>query len=324
MQETKRQHYVSRTYLKHFSRKENDKCFIGFLNASKFREETIHETNIENICLEKNIYTIPGATPEERMLIENLYSEVFESNYDIVYEILTDPDKIDLTPNERHLIISTVVSMYYRTTNWNRYLGEMTNDILERAYYASVANGKEEFYLENELISFKGKTLDQLQKEFRSRDNSLVALTQIRHILKLIRIRSLTDCIHVIKLEDSDKGFITSDNPVVCLNINGGHIIPIDPSNTLTLALDSKHQLSLWKQDRVDWRHGIYRQTIPKQFCLMPRIANNTGKIENAERFILGSRESLNGFIDDCDKMQNPDEETKRVIKLMDKINQML
>ncbi len=78
MQDTKRQYYVPMKYLKHFSNQKGEKFVIGFILKSKFKISAYNETNIENICLEKHLYTLPGATVQERMWVENLYNEVFE------------------------------------------------------------------------------------------------------------------------------------------------------------------------------------------------------------------------------------------------------
>src|SRR5690554_4832104 len=114
----KRQHFVPRTYLKHFAEQSGDEYSIHVLPTEATEIEKIFNTNIKNVALERHLYTLPGETVEQQMAVEKLYSENFETHYDSIYEILTNANKTEITPEERKLIISTVVTMYYRTTKW--------------------------------------------------------------------------------------------------------------------------------------------------------------------------------------------------------------
>lgn len=55
------------------------------------------EVYIQNICLEKHTYTLPGAMLQERMMIERIYLDVWGKDYDKMYDWLTDPKKVTLT-----------------------------------------------------------------------------------------------------------------------------------------------------------------------------------------------------------------------------------
>jgi len=57
MAETRRMHYVPRTYL-HALTKESGNIFTP---------------NITNICLENDLYMLAGKTEAERQLLENMY-----------------------------------------------------------------------------------------------------------------------------------------------------------------------------------------------------------------------------------------------------------
>ncbi len=55
------------------------------------------------------------------MMSERIYSDVWEKDYDKMYDWLTDPKKVTLTVQEREFIISSVVTMFYRTPIWNKF-----------------------------------------------------------------------------------------------------------------------------------------------------------------------------------------------------------
>jgi hypothetical protein len=127
----------------------------------------------------------------------------------------------------------------------------------------------------------------------------------------------------VNRLETNKGGYITSDNPVTCNNISGGHIMPIDPTNIFSLPLNKDYHLTILPNNS-EWREVICRNTYAKDVALFSRVALNSGQIQNAQRFILGDFESLKGFFDDTTLIANPDDETKKLMALIEKLGQSL
>lgn len=317
MEEIIKQHFVPRTYLKHFSTLHGKNYFISFLSKKNASIVNIKESNIKDICYEKHLYTLEGGTKKERMWVENLYSDVFESNYDRVYSILIDKKKIKLTKEERLLIISTVVSMYYRTNSWHRTIENASDHIIERLYYLAVASKMNRFKLGNEVVVLDGKSLDDIKSEFNGKGKSSIILLQVKHILELINLRIQSDTIMVDELKDAEFGFITSDNPVSCKNINQSHIIPSDPSNVFSLPLNSTHLLSIMPSAKPEWMHGVYRNTHKDHRAVISKIASNSKQYSNSQQFILGSKMSIEGFLKDLELLRNPDENTKKLFSII-------
>jgi hypothetical protein len=295
--EVKRQHYVPRTYLKHFSTERAGELFIKALPTADCKEERIIEMNISNVCLQKDLYTLPRDTAEERMLIEKFYSENYEVHYNKIYEILIDPDKKTLTDEERELIISTVVTMFYRTTKWVNLHNEFFNRVLEQAYFMCQQTGKDYFMFEKQKILIAGKTLEQLQKENKYESRPAQVLTQLQVALRLIKLRTIRDGIYVSKLVDQNCDFITSDNPVVYSNINSGHVAPFDPTNILKLPLDNKHMLFLMPYSDKETKHLLLRHNVSGTMCFTEKLTSNYEQFRNTERFLLGSESSLKGYL---------------------------
>src|SRR5680860_746295 len=130
----KRQHFVPRTYLKHFGVADGEEYIVYVLPESATEKKTIFQSNIKNVALEKHLYTLPGETIAQKMAIEKFYSDKLEQHYDSIYKTLTDPTKTDITTEQRELIISTVVTMYYRTTKWVNTSGHLLSRVLKRAF----------------------------------------------------------------------------------------------------------------------------------------------------------------------------------------------
>lgn len=296
--ETKRQHYVPRTYLKHFAQERGGNYFIKALPTNDFRVEKIFEISTANICLENDLYTLPGETAEQRMLLETFYNENYESEYDKIYQLLIDPNKKELKDAERRQIISTVVTMFYRTTKWLNAHNVFFNSVLEQTFNLSKQLGKDYFMMENEKVSIAGKTLDQLQREFISESRPDQVIIQLQVALRLINIRSVNDGIFVIKLGEHSSEFVTSDNPVTYSNIKENRFIaPFDPTNMLTLPLDPKHRLLLMPYAEKDSKKLIIRQEYKDGMCFGERLTANYVQSENAERFMLGTDSGLKSYL---------------------------
>lgn len=136
MAETQRMHFVPRTYLKRFS---DEKIKAGtkeyYINALEKKNITgkIEHRNIRRICYEENIYTLPGATESERLLIENLYKELYENGYDALYKLMIDDTKETITKEERYSIVGFVVSLFFRNNSWNIFFNSVMDDIYKKA-----------------------------------------------------------------------------------------------------------------------------------------------------------------------------------------------
>jgi hypothetical protein len=300
--------------MKHFSVKRDNNYFIHTAAVLSTENDPIKEINIKRICFEKHLYTLPGTTVEERMWLERIYSDVFEKDYDKLYEMLTDKKKTRITQAEREFAISTVIAMYYRTTNWNRFAYRVMDDIIERGYYMAKQSPHDHFMMEDRKISIANKTVEQLKKEHRKETKTLIALNQLRNIIKLTSIRSVADGLMITKLTSDTDEFITSDNPVECHNINQGYIVPINPSNTFSLPLDPKHHLTSIPNDHPEWRFIIRRKEYDHSSSLLPMLGLNRGQEQNAQKFILGSRNGLTNYFNSKNEIEST-EPNERVIK---------
>lgn len=317
----KRQHYVPRTYLKNFASKQTgDEFFAKALPIDSPQSDKIFEINIKNVCLERNLYTLPGETAEQKMLLEKFYSDEIEQHYNKIYSLLTDPAKTNVTPEERELIISTVVTTFYRTTKWiNQH-----NDLMKRVYTQMFAlcqqAGKDYFLFEGTKISIKDKSLEDLLKEHKVENRPGQVITQLEVALKLIKIRVMSDNIFVSKLSDGDSEFITSDNPVVLQNLKGGHIAPFDPSNIMKLPLDKKHMLFLMPDADEEAKKLIVRHNVSGLFCKTEKLISNAEQFQKADRFILGDDSSLNSYLQTKDLAERPlsEDELKKMTSFDD------
>jgi hypothetical protein len=302
----KRQHYVPRTYLKHFAEQKGDEYSIHVLPVEATETDKIFNSNIKNVALERHLYTLPGETVEQQMAVEKLYSEHLEAHYDTIYGILTNPNKTEITTEERELIISTVVTMYYRTTKWVNASRDLMGRVFESAFHLCEQKGVDYFTFEGEKISIAGKTLEEFTKEFNKSRQPGMILIQLETAFKLIALRMLNDSICVNKIEDEKLEFITSDNPVVAKNNNTERFAPFDPTNVLELLIDSKHKLILIPECPPEFRNRIFRRSSTSPFSEIEKLTTNYSQMQNSEKFILGSKSALESYLSTKQESERP------------------
>lgn len=296
-QETKRQHYVPRTYLQHFSIGRSEKYFINSLLKKDFPTGKIQENDIDNICVKKKIYTLPSDNPEERMLIENFYQNYSENEYNKFYDFLIDPQKTLLTDDERKYIISFVVMMHFRNFKPINEFYIYENTLLEKAYSLCRQNNNSLIKIREHKISIEDKSLEQIQNERKKAIKPHLVITQIKEAFKLIEYRVKNDFIFVTKLMEDDCEYITSDNPVCIHNTCEERFKPCDAQSILALPLDNKHYLFLMPNtDKID-KNTIGKFNVTGESCKEAEMCLNHQQFLNAERFILGTEKGLLSYI---------------------------
>ena len=319
----KRQHFVPRTYLKHFGVQKGDEYTIDVLPAQATEVSKIFNSNIKNVALEKHLYTLPGETNEQKMAVEKLYSEEFEAHYDNIYSILTNPNKIEITDEERRLIISTVVTMYYRTTKWVNLSRDLMSRVFEQAFFLCKKTGSDFFTFEGEKLSIAGKTVEEFTINFNKDRQPGMILIQLETAFKLINLRLKSDSICIVKIDNEKSELITSDNPVIASNDGAERFAPFDPTNTLELPIDSKHRLILIPECPENLQNRIFRRTSTLPFCDIEKLASNYSQMQNSEKFIFGSTNALKSYLVTKQESERPVEEGENLTEIFKKLKQL-
>lgn len=268
------------------------------MSKDEVDQDKIFKSNITKVALETDLYTLPGTTATQKMALEKFYSENIENHYDNIYEILTDPSKSNVTSEERELIISTVVTMFYRTTSWIYTHNEFMQRNFESLYLLCEQQGTDYFMFGDKKMSIAGKSLDEFTKEYNKESQPELVSIQIEAALKLINLRIQKDAIMITKLSGSENEYITSDNPVIASNRNQDYLMPFDPENILRLPLDNKHLLSLLPHGEKDTINKLFRHSNDAKYEEVEKIIFNHMQQGKSQRFLLGSKTGLINFID--------------------------
>lgn len=319
----KRQHFVPRTYLKHFGVAVGQEYLIHALPESATETGAIFQTNIKNVALEKHLYTFPGETVAQKMAVEKFYSDELEQHYDSIYGILTDPTKMELTNEEKELVISTVVTMYYRTTKWVNGSRNLMGRAFEQAFNLCQQTDKDYFMFGDEKMSIKGKTLEEFTKDHNKERQPSMILTQLEVAIKLIGIRLKNDSVCVIKIDDDDLKLVTSDNPVIASNNRPERFAPFDPSNILKLPLDSKHILMLMPECAEGLENRIFRRVSTRPFAEVEKLTANYSQMQNSELFMFGSRNALESYLATKQESERPLEEGENTAEVFARLREL-
>ena len=291
MAETRRMHYVPRTYLKYFANERNGEFYIHALNKET---KKIFSPNINKICLETDLYLLEGETEDERQILEKMYNNLYERDYANLYKILTNDKRETVTMQERYDIIGFVVSMFYRNNSWNTGYKKLIDETYAKAYYLTKESGQDKFLFGEQEISIIGKTLDELQSESQAKDRQLMALITAQKIFELIRLRILNDVVTIVKTKHE---LVTSDNPVKFRGENRNQRpIPMDPTNTLSIPIDKNHLLQL-----RPWGHELDRTMLGRmsEFSFVSALTaecNNQFQYGQTGRFLLGTETGIKNF----------------------------
>lgn len=319
----KRQHFVPRTYLKHFGIANGNEYLVHVLPESATETKAIFQSNIKNVALEKHLYTLPGETVAQKMAVEKFYSDELEQHYDLIYSILTDPTKTELTDAEKDLIISTVVTMYYRTTKWVNASRNFMSRVFEQVFNLCKQTRKDHFTFGEEKLSIAGKTLEEFTRDYNKKRQPSMILTQLEVAIKLIAIRVKNDSVCVIKIDDEDLELVTSDNPVTASNNNPERFAPFDPTNILKLPLDSKHILMLMPECAEQMENRIFRRVSKRPSAVIEKLTANYEQMQNSEKFMFGSKEALESYLITKQESERPLDEGENMTDVFAKLKEL-
>jgi len=293
---TQRQHFVPRTFLKHFAEKKKYRAFQISVFHSK-EEKAPYKTNIENVCQQNNLYTIDfdNATNPQKMALEGFYSRYFEQDYDEIFELLTDDSKVEITLAEKDKIINTKVSMYFRVAKWLNQSTKVQKIALEKLM--TIANELNNFnvHLGNgNYWNIEGKSIDDLLKDLKTNTRLKFIINQLDGISKIVKSR-IYDSINIYT-PYGDHEFITSDVPIVLNNGEVKLITHLDERCHITLNFSPKHCITLIPGDELKLR--LKRVHLKDNCSFMIVGINNDHQFRNSERYILGTEKGINFYIE--------------------------
>ncbi len=301
----KRQHFVPRTYLKHFSEPRKNEYFVCAKKCDDIKNSFM--VNIKNVCLRKHLYTLdfPNVNEEDMMLLENFYCEHLESDYNKVFELLTNDNVRIVSPEQKTKIIETIISMYYRVAKWLGKSKEHQRDLIRELISTSRSLQRPEITLPT------GKT-------FNLKESSEVEiLAELEPGRRLNFILNQLEAVNVAASQFSnynisvhktfgDHEYLTSDVPIVLNNGKPELAEYLDESCHIMLSLSPKYCLILMP-DIGNNELTINRVDMSETASLMNCIIINDHQFRNSENFVLGSKSGI-AFFEKCQEISESKE----------------
>ncbi|MEQ6118689.1 DUF4238 domain-containing protein [Reichenbachiella sp. MALMAid0571] len=319
-QETKRQHYVPQAYLRKFGYQRKKDQFQVFL-ADKGRLNKPFPVNTSKICIQTDLYSLTGETEEERQAIEKFYDFEIETNYDRIYKILTD-DSIRVIDDEtKEAIVLTMITLLFRVTNWISSFNLFVNRIFTDRFATAKQMEKKYFYFEGKKIEISKKNVKELIVEYEKKTREGQVVTQLVAALRLSKIR-MKGNLGIVKVEHSSN-FITSDNPVNLSRLGGGHVMPFDPDNLISLPLNEKYKLTLYSNFDKERPNFISRILHKGEMADREILMNNFEQYQQAEKFIIGNKKELTTFEDFLKRCKQPIEPSEELKKRLEKMEDL-
>lgn len=311
MSDPKNHHYIPQSYLRNFASERKKGHHEVFVKA---KDKEIFNTNIENICSEKYLYTITGVPDDKKNLIENYYAVEIDSAFPTIVDIVTDDKVEEIDAETRKKFISSVLSLYFRTPKFlNRH-----NEFMLR-----LIRQIKDYHLGNSEIrtaDFFGRKLDLAKLNFEEledliiRQNKLIFLKEHFRMFNSYVDYKIEDGIGINKIINEYE-LITSDNPVSITNIYGKPFNLFDDDNMISVPINNKYVLEILPHSLTDMKNTFHRI----EGDLIPLLSSNHKIEENSERWLIGSKDGIeNNFI----LQKKYGEETPDNLEMLEKLKQ--
>lgn len=281
------QHYVPKVYLRNFAQKKGSEYYVDVLDVDAKRT---FNTNISNICAEKDLYTLEDNNlRRDKLVVEKFYADQIEPLYKKSYDILTN-NKISYISDQLRLeILIGIFQLYTRNPQILKLSLKVHTNNIERIYENAKANRENGITYDKIDFSFREWNKKQiikhieekLKKEFKERH-----LIGTKEVIKFHQNSKLD--VAVIK---DDSNFITSDNPLTFQDITTKNNHPLLKSKEFTIPLNPKFALTIL-HDNTKKINTIYRHYIPNGSVSMI----NSNIEEQCSRFLIGKNEAFDDY----------------------------
>jgi hypothetical protein len=284
--ETKKHHCVPKTYLKNFATRKNEDFYLNILNKDDSYDKII-ESKISDLCAENHLSKLDG-NHKSKQKLEDIYTDIFENQYENLFSVLTDDKVLEITDELKKSIVSAVVTMFYKTKKWTDLLGYHSDGNMQKIdqlrnqfkvdHYFNSTGGQ---------VGFQNKTLEELEVSHKNITRIPLIITQIKVALKLIEAKQF-DCINVYKITD-DSEFITSDNPVLAINMQKMRTKHFDVENAYYLPISNKYLIAIFPKDELPSQNKIIRLMINKEWV----ESFNTMQLFQSDKCIIGTVDAI-------------------------------
>lgn len=322
MSKPRRQHFHPKSFLKPFADQQDDKYFVevGNVNTGEIK----YPISIADICISKNLYTIPNVDENKKYDVEKFYATHVDSIYPEVYQLLIDPKAEKITEEQRLKILNTTLSLYFRNARFLDAKNQEIDEMIERMTNEKFGSDDAKMFLHygGRDYRFTRKELLNLKEKIKLNNRLDFIAVHLQHWQDFVRMKTHSQ-IAISKIVGEVK-LITSDNPVRVYNDDGDTDDIFNPANAIQLPIDQEHLLWI-SPNGEEWnRDMIYRQVRDKWFA----IASNHCVAKYASDWMISCKNGISNFFKEMRRYDafTPENETalENIKTLATELNNLL
>lgn len=294
MSKPKRHHYIPKSYLKNFALNQDDKFFV---EAKLIGEENVKPDLIStvDICVGKNLYTIPNVEGDDKYAIERYYASEIDAVFPEIYKLLVDEEILELTDEQRRNIILSTLSLFFRTPKFLNLNAKSLDGMLRYATeYHKDEDGWVRFKDEIYDVDFHISQIEEVRDELNIQNKIAFLNDHLKDLHDFVEFK-LKAGMMVITIT-GDGNLITSDNPVIVRSQVNKVFNLFDPTNIIHVPIDNKHYLMIAPNSEDALPNSVFRTT---HNDIMFVLTNNLQVEQNAESWIFGKPGTVKAHIED-------------------------
>jgi hypothetical protein len=291
------QHFVPKVYLKNFAVQIREDYFIDVYDKN---ENRFFNTNIKNICSEKDLYTLDDQSiiSKDKLVFEKFFSQSIEPMYQKCFNILTNDNICKINHQQRIELLLGIFQLYSRNPNLFKEIIDNDRLNITRLYEKAIKD-------EQRIILYRSTEFDLAQNTLgsiiQSIENQTLTFFKEKHVQGLSEIGTAHEDIifHVSKIRDSSS-FISGDNPMPFEDNLSQSIHPLLISKEFFLTLNPNYCIHLF-HDKLKDPYTIIRSDIPNG-----SVATINEKVfKQSRRFITGTKRSIEEYFVMAKRMEN-------------------
>ena len=290
MSKPRRQHFHPKSFLKPFADQQENKYFVevGNVNTGEIK----YPISIADICISKNLYTLPEADENKKYAVEKFYATQVDSVYPDVYQLLIDPNVERITEEQRLKILNTTLSLYFRNARFLDAKNQEVDELIERMANKEFGSDDAKIFMRygDRHYRFTRKELLTIKEKIKLNNRLDFIALHLQDWQDFVRMKTHSQ-IGISKIIGEVK-LITSDNPVRVYNNNGDSDDIFNPANSIQLPIDQEHLLWISPNGKEWNRDMIYRQVRDKWFA----ISSNHSVAKYASDWVISRKNGITNF----------------------------
>jgi len=283
--ETSKHHFLPGTYLKNFGFIRDNDFYVHALKKDQ-GAEMIAEKRISDCCA-INHKEASKESKKSTQKLEDIYTDIFENHYESLFSVLTNDETTELSDDMKKCVVSAVISIFCRTKSWRGLIHHANKQFRKDYTFNKLFRIDHYFDSQGMRVDIRNKTLEELQIHDQNITHLPLVVTKLKSALHLIEARQF-DFINIYKIAD-DSEFITSDSPVVAININKTKSATFDTDNAYYLPISSKYLIAVFPKETNPSHNKIIRIYINKEWV----ESFNNMQMFGAEKYIIGSNKAI-------------------------------